>query len=79
MLAKYLPLYNDLLEKNGSGFYVGPHETYVDFWIAEYLFTLNQMVPELLKDYPNLLAHIKRIHNLPQLKSYISSRKQTPL
>jgi hypothetical protein len=34
VLKKYLPLYNDILEKNGTGFYVGGHESFADFWVS---------------------------------------------
>ncbi|KAI6176277.1 hypothetical protein M3Y97_00780900 [Aphelenchoides bicaudatus] len=56
VLKKYLTMYTELLEKNGSGFFVGQHESFADFWISDYLFTLNGLVPELAKDYPKLVG-----------------------
>jgi glutathione S-transferase len=77
--AKYLKLYSELLEKSPSGFFIGTHETHADFWIAEFIFTLNGMIPEIVSNYPILLAHLNRIHELPQLKEYIATRKPTAL
>ncbi|KAI6177476.1 hypothetical protein M3Y97_00911600 [Aphelenchoides bicaudatus] len=77
VIKQYLTMYTDLLEKNGTGFFVGKKETLIDFWISDYIYSLNKMAPELVKDFPKVLEHMKRVHELPQLKEYIASRKES--
>ncbi|CAD5220212.1 unnamed protein product [Bursaphelenchus okinawaensis] len=74
---KFLERFSQVLRTHQGGFYVGNKETFVDFAIADYIFTLNKMAPDLLAERQDLLQHVERIHNLPQLKKYIESRKDT--
>ena len=74
-VARLLPMYEKLLKQAGFGFFAPSGLTYVDFMVADYLNTFQQRVEsELLKDYPDVDAFVKRVHTLPQLQNYMASR-----
>lgn len=70
-----LPLFAKYLKEAHSGFYVKSGLTYVDFTCSEFFDILQSLEPEIFEKYPEIGAHIRRIHALPQLKSYIAKRK----
>uniref|UniRef100_A0A914CHL3 glutathione transferase n=1 Tax=Acrobeloides nanus TaxID=290746 RepID=A0A914CHL3_9BILA len=74
---KHFPVLNKLLKESGSGFFGKSGPSWVDFYISDRVTTYNGFAPEFFKKHPEILAHADRIHNLPQLKDYIKSRKQT--
>ena len=47
--------------------------TWVDFSVADFLQTLNLLSEEILKPFPKLHEHQKRVWALPELKAYFSS------
>jgi len=74
-VARILPLYEKLLKESGSGFFAPSGLTFVDFMVADYLNTwVERVEPDMLKNHPELVAFVKRVHSLPQLQSYIASR-----
>uniref|UniRef100_A0A914E4Y4 glutathione transferase n=1 Tax=Acrobeloides nanus TaxID=290746 RepID=A0A914E4Y4_9BILA len=75
---KHFPVLEKLLKESGSGFFGKSGLSWVDFYIAEAVTTHKGLVPEFLKKHPDILAHVDRVHNLPQLKDYIKTRKQSP-
>lgn len=42
--------------------------TWIDFSIADITFTLNVLNAEMMKKYPGLLEHSKRVRSLPRVK-----------
>jgi len=76
-LEKYLPLYVGALNSSASGFIAASGLTWVDFLICENLRTLANIEQGLLGKYPELEQYIQRVLELPQLKGYISTRKDT--
>lgn len=76
---RHFPKLEKLLKESGSGFFGKSGPSWVDFFIAEGVNTLNGFAPDFFKKYPDLLAFKERVHSLPQLKEYIKTRKQTPL
>ncbi|KAK0395163.1 hypothetical protein QR680_001149 [Steinernema hermaphroditum] len=74
---KFLPIFENILEKSGSGYFVKSGLTWVDFYVANSLFTIANASPDSLKAYP-LLSKLKdTIHSLPQLKKYLSERPES--
>lgn len=71
---RFFKLYSQLLRTHKGGFYVGNKETFVDFWIADFLYTLKNYAPELFEQHQDLLQHVERVQQLPQLKAYIENR-----
>ena len=74
-----LPGLNDLLGKNE---WVMGYLTYLDFILAETIERSADMDAEvgtkITKDYPNLIAHAKRVHELPAIKAYRQSDRFQP-
>uniref|UniRef100_A0A914DX73 glutathione transferase n=1 Tax=Acrobeloides nanus TaxID=290746 RepID=A0A914DX73_9BILA len=75
---KHFPVLEKLLKESGSGFFGKSGPSWVDFFIAERVTTEKGFAPEFFKKHPEILAHADRVHNLPQLKDYIKTRKQSP-
>ena len=67
-----------LLKGSKSEFFADSGLTWVDFLVVEYIDSVHGHAPELLKNYPELLEHSKRVHALPQLQKYLQNRAQTP-
>ncbi|KAI6172267.1 Glutathione S-transferase-1 [Aphelenchoides besseyi] len=75
---KYFPVYVRLLGEQKSG-YFGKSVSWIDFAVSEFLFTINQHEPYILKKYPLLISYMERVRQLPQLVSYLRNRALTPL
>jgi glutathione S-transferase len=77
-LEKFAPHFQRLLEESGSGFFGKSGVSYVDFFVAEGLFSTYGVEKELLESkYPFLVEYFKRVHALPELQKYLSSRPHT--
>uniref|UniRef100_A0A914DL21 glutathione transferase n=1 Tax=Acrobeloides nanus TaxID=290746 RepID=A0A914DL21_9BILA len=72
-----LPLLENLLKETKTGFFSKDGVTWVDFFIAELNYTMKGLEPETYKNYPELIKHIHRVYELPQLKEYLDSRKHS--
>lgn len=70
--------FNDIIKKNGSGVLVGPNVTYADIYVA---FMVDWLTPIIqfqnMADYPELVAHGKKILGLPGIKEWIEKRPVT--
>ncbi|KAI6179576.1 hypothetical protein M3Y98_00625200 [Aphelenchoides besseyi] len=75
----YLRTISKILYENNSGYLVGTRETFIDFWIAEYLFTWQQLKPRFFKHNQNLVRYVRQIHSFPRLANYIATRPERPL
>lgn len=76
---KHFPIYVQLLKQNGTGFLVGSQPSWADLWVSDYLYSVSLYSQDIFKKYPELLEFVKRIQNLPQIKSYIQNRKHSPV
>ena len=74
-LDRTLPYLESLIKNSGSGFIVPSGVTWADFFVTEGLTNLTDLVPEVATKYPFTTEYIKRVHEHPKVKSYISSRK----
>uniref|UniRef100_A0A914QSR3 GST C-terminal domain-containing protein n=1 Tax=Panagrolaimus davidi TaxID=227884 RepID=A0A914QSR3_9BILA len=77
-VKQYLPVIIKLLKQSKSEFFADSGLTWVDFLVSEYFDSINGHAPELLKNYPELLEHSKKVHSLPNLQKYLGSRPTTP-
>jgi hypothetical protein len=66
------------LGEQSSGFF-GSQVSWIDFYIADSIFTFNGFEPQAMQKYPELLQHQQKVYDLPQLKQYIAKRAQSPL
>jgi glutathione S-transferase len=65
------------LDESGSGFAAASGVTWLDFLISERLYTLEQLKPEFLNGHEKLAEYVKRVQNLPEIKSYMESRPKS--
>ncbi|KAI6207014.1 hypothetical protein M3Y94_00981200 [Aphelenchoides besseyi] len=79
-VEKFFPLYSKLLKQNGgSGFLVGKKLTFVDLQLADILFTIRTMAPEVFDRHLDLSSFIDRIYGHYFLKKYIAQRPATQI
>ena len=72
---RVFPLFVKLLAESGSGFFVKSGLTYVDFVLAEYFELVRSFESEIVGKYKELIAFIDKVHSVPKLKTYFSTRK----
>ncbi len=72
-----LPILNERLSKSGSDFFLPSGLSYVDFVIAEQIFTIEHTDPTLFTDFPALLDFKDRVHSLPGIQNYVANRPFT--
>uniref|UniRef100_A0A7E4ZTK2 glutathione transferase n=1 Tax=Panagrellus redivivus TaxID=6233 RepID=A0A7E4ZTK2_PANRE len=65
----------DVLSKSKSGFIVDSGVTWADLFIVENVTTLLNVDPESAKTYPEVAAYQERVYSLPQIKTYVGTRK----
>ena len=63
-----------ILKESDSGFLVKSGVTWVDFVLAEFLYTIQNMEPTVMHDYPELEEFIDRVYSLPNIKKYVEKR-----
>lgn len=70
-----MPHFERALKEAGSGFYTPSGLTFFDLVIAEGESRLVEAEPDLIKDFPLVVQHGKRVHELPELQEYLANRK----
>ncbi|EYC01084.1 hypothetical protein Y032_0110g150 [Ancylostoma ceylanicum] len=71
---KFFGFLTKFLKKNSSGFLVGDSVTWVDLLIAEHVSSMQSKVPEYLEGFPEVKAHMEKVHSIPKIKKWIESR-----
>ncbi|GMR35083.1 hypothetical protein PMAYCL1PPCAC_05278, partial [Pristionchus mayeri] len=71
---KFFPLVVKQLKKNGSGFLVGDAVTWVDVLVANAVADLEEKEAGFLAEYPEVVAHQKKVHAIPALKKWLETR-----
>ncbi|KAJ1368936.1 hypothetical protein KIN20_030301 [Parelaphostrongylus tenuis] len=75
---KFLGFLTKFLKKNASsGFLVGNSLTWVDVLIADHVSDFSKRVPEFFDGFPEVKAHMEKVHSNPKIKKWIDSRPQT--
>ncbi|KAI6209823.1 hypothetical protein M3Y96_00262100 [Aphelenchoides besseyi] len=69
---KYFKIYVQRLQQNGTGYLVGKRPSVADFYLADYLLTLDNLAPEVIPG--ELRRYYKNILNLPQVRSYVEKK-----
>ncbi|PAV60686.1 hypothetical protein WR25_14442 [Diploscapter pachys] len=77
-IKKHFPLFVSFLKNNKSGFFVGDRLTWVDITLAHAFSTMDKTDSELMKDFPEVIDHYKKIHSLPKIKEYLEKRPERP-
>ncbi|OQV22674.1 putative Glutathione S-transferase 4 [Hypsibius exemplaris] len=66
-----------LLKEGGGQFFVPSGVTFADFVVANEFFSLKKHYPTALEPFPELKAHLERVHNLPGIKEWVAQRPDT--
>lgn len=72
---KFFPILENLLKESNSGFLVSTGVTFVDFLFADTLDLWNSFEPTVYDGFPLIGEFVKRVLDLPQLKKYLTQRK----
>ncbi|XP_070544577.1 S-crystallin SL11-like [Ptychodera flava] len=61
--------------KDGTGFLVGDGITWADIMFYNFADGMEQVEPDVLKNFPKLQGLLERVRNNPKIKEYIKNRK----
>jgi glutathione S-transferase len=75
-IQQFLPFFEKALAQSNSGYLVSGGLSWIDFCICEQVRWMNDSLPDLMKQFPLLLAHANRIYALPTLQDYLKNRPQ---
>ncbi|KOB87338.1 glutathione S-transferase [Plasmodium falciparum Dd2] len=82
-LPKWSGYFEKLLKKNHTNnnndkyYFVGNNLTYADLAVFNLYDDIETKYPSSLKNFPLLKAHNEFISNLPNIKNYITNRKES--
>uniref|UniRef100_A0A914E7W2 glutathione transferase n=1 Tax=Acrobeloides nanus TaxID=290746 RepID=A0A914E7W2_9BILA len=74
-VEKHFPVFLEILKESKSGYLVNSGLTWVDFFVAEYLFTIQCLEPEIAKQHPQLFEYMKKVYSLPTITDYVATRE----
>ncbi|XP_035685853.1 glutathione S-transferase alpha-4-like [Branchiostoma floridae] len=77
-LPRYLPIYDKVLQDNGTGFLVGGSLSMADVLLFEALLSVDEVFPELLKDYPKLQEFRDRVAAQPNMAKFLAGGQRKP-
>lgn len=64
-------------KKERIGFLAGHELTFADLILAEHVSTLKEWIPEYTEGYPEIEAHLQKVHNIPALNKWLLARPKT--
>lgn len=70
-LPSKLQQFSDFL--GTRSFFAADYLTFPDFHMYEMLYSHHKLAPEAVKAFPNLVAFIERMENLPKVKEFLAS------
>ena len=71
-----MPFFEKRLEESGSGFILPSGISYIDFSLGHFIGMLNTLEKDLMSTkHSKLVEYTNNLHSLPQLKEYLSKRK----
>lgn len=75
--TRYLPGFDDLLEQNGTGFFVGDALTHADIAVWDILDSMTAWVADAALDgYPRIAAFFAAIKARPRIAAYLASDRR---
>jgi len=79
VIIPYCDRHEKLLEKNGSGYFVGSNITQADFHIFHTMqwWQNNHLFADAFKSHPKIAAFVEKFGNLPNIKKWIETRPKT--
>ncbi|KAM5324898.1 glutathione S-transferase A2 isoform 1-T1 [Glossophaga mutica] len=78
---RYFPAFEKVLKSHGQDYLVGNRLSKADIYLVELLYTVEEIDPSLLANFPLLKALKSRISNLPTVKKFLQpgSQRKPPL
>ncbi|GFS10725.1 glutathione S-transferase [Elysia marginata] len=74
---KFMSFYEDLLKKNGTGYFVGSEATVADIFAYDFNWALHFRDANVFNNFPLVQEHLERIGSLPHIKAYVDTRIYT--
>ncbi|XP_066278309.1 glutathione S-transferase A4-like [Branchiostoma lanceolatum] len=78
VLPRWLPIFEQALDDNGTGFLVGTGMTFADVALLEPLLTISELYPYALEDYSKLEDFLSYMREVPNLAKYLNSSHRKP-
>ncbi|KAL6736817.1 hypothetical protein Aduo_007124 [Ancylostoma duodenale] len=74
---KFLGFMTKYLKKNSSGYLVDDSLTWIDLLVAEHCPDILTKISESLDGFPEVKAHMERVHLIPKVRNQIEERPLT--
>ncbi|CAJ0574724.1 unnamed protein product, partial [Mesorhabditis spiculigera] len=71
---RFFPIVVKQLKENGSGYLIGNKVTWADLYLNNHVETFMNFDAGYLDKYPEILAHLKKVRDIPALKKWIEKR-----
>ncbi|CAD6197979.1 unnamed protein product [Caenorhabditis auriculariae] len=65
------------VEKSGSGFLAPCGLTYADLFVADQITTMKNLFADTVIGIPGVEDYYRRVHDVPEIKKYVETRKHT--
>ncbi|CAD6199290.1 unnamed protein product [Caenorhabditis auriculariae] len=78
-LPEWYTKITDQIKKAGSGFIAPSGITYADLWIADHITSLHKALPKILEEHSEIANYHKRVHEIPEIAQYITTRPDTAI
>uniref|UniRef100_A0A1I7TS12 glutathione transferase n=1 Tax=Caenorhabditis tropicalis TaxID=1561998 RepID=A0A1I7TS12_9PELO len=75
---KHFTLFEKILAKNPSGFFVGNSLTWVDLLISQHIQDILEKDSGVVEEFKHVLAHREKVQNLDKIKQWIEKRPKYP-
>ncbi|CAJ0927243.1 unnamed protein product, partial [Mesorhabditis belari] len=76
---KFFPAISKFLGNSKSGFIVGEKISWIDLLVADHCETFIRYNAHYLDKYPEVKAHMEKVHSIPAIKKWIQTRPDTEI
>uniref|UniRef100_A0A914CC98 glutathione transferase n=1 Tax=Acrobeloides nanus TaxID=290746 RepID=A0A914CC98_9BILA len=73
-IQQELPVLEKLVKDSTTGFLSKDGVTWADFFVAEFIYSFQQIDPEIKKKHPELINYMNRFYELPGVKEHVAKR-----
>ncbi|EFO91451.1 CRE-GST-9 protein [Caenorhabditis remanei] len=71
---KMYTTFTNYLKTSGSGYLIGDSLTWIDLAVAQHSSDLLEADKNILKEFPEMADHQRRIHDIPNIRKWIAER-----
>ncbi|CAJ0948018.1 unnamed protein product, partial [Mesorhabditis belari] len=76
---EFFPPISKFLQESKSGFIVGEKVSWIDLLVADHCETFTRYNSHYLDKYPEVKAHMEKVHSIPAIKKWIQTRPDTEI